>query len=253
MRSATGDEAAVRRRVMDEFLSGQRLLVIAPHADDETYGCAGTIARMKSLGGEVLVVLVSVGDLVHYSAEGGRLVTGSERRKEFEKAMAFLEVDDYDVLFEDERTHMRLESIPRRDLVALLERDGRLAIDKVKPSMIALPAVSYNQDHEAVFKAGFTACRPHVPTIKPFQRIVLSYDNPAISWSLEREKFHPNFYVDISQFLETKLRTVSFHASQLKPETHHASLRNVEELARVRGREISVDAAEAFMCYRFVV
>ena len=116
-----------------------------------------------------------------------------------------------------------------------------------------LPAASYNQDHEAVFRAGFTACRPHLPEVKPFQQLVLSCDNPAISWSLEREKFHPNFYVDITSYLAKKLEAVALHRSQLKPSVHHASPENIEYLARVRGREISVEAAEAFMCHRFVL
>ena len=47
----------------DEFLSRQRVLVISPHADDETYGCAGTIARIKDLGGQVYVSLISVGSV----------------------------------------------------------------------------------------------------------------------------------------------------------------------------------------------
>ena len=42
----------------DEFLRRQRVLVISPHADDETYGCAGTIARIKDLGGQVFVSLI---------------------------------------------------------------------------------------------------------------------------------------------------------------------------------------------------
>lgn len=229
------------------------MLVIAPHSDDEVFGCAGTMAKVKALGGEVFVVVVSVGDLVHYTNEGRAPVTGLTREQELKGAMEFLGVDDWDILIRDPSQHLRLDVMPRRDLIALLEQEGRLAIDRVKPSVVALPAISYNQDHEAVFKAGFTACRPHLPHVKPFQRIVLSYDNPAISWSLEREKFHPNFYVDISDYLETKMKAVSFHRSQIKHRIHHASLENVEWLARVRGREISVEAAEAFMCHRFVL
>ena len=238
---------------MNDFLSKQRLLVIAPHADDETFGCAGTIARIKDAGGEVFVIVVSVGDLAHYSDKSNHFVTGETRFNEFKAAMEFLKVDDCEVIYRDEKTHLRLDVIPQRDLIAILERDCRLAIDKIKPTAVALPASSYNQDHKAVFEAGFTACRPHLPEVKPFQTLVLSCDNPAISWSLEREKFHPNFYVDISDHLSTKLKAVSFHASQIKPSIHHASLENVEWLARVRGREISVEAAEAFMCHRFVV
>jgi len=242
-----------RRPTLDEFFAGQRLLVIAPHADDEVFGCAGTMAKIKDLGGEVYVVVVSVGDLVHYTDQGQVAVAGNTRVEELKGAMEFLGVDDWDVLIRDPTQHLRLDVMARRDLISLFERDGRLSIDRLKPSIVALPAVSYNQDHEAVFKAGFTACRPHLPEKKPFQRIVLSYDNPAISWSLEREKFHPNFYVDITDYLDSKMKAVQFHASQIKSRLHHASLENVEWLARVRGREISVEAAEAYMCHRFVI
>lgn len=239
---------------MERFLAKQRVLVIAPHADDEVYGCGGTIAKLKDLGSEVYVIVVSVGDVMHYGENSNKqLVSGDTRYKEFTSAMRFLKVDDFEVIYRDTDTHLRLDMIPRKELINLFERECRLAIDKVKPSIIILPAVSYNQDHEAVFRAGFTACRPHLPEIKPFQKIVLSCDNPAISWSLEREKFHPNFYVDISDYLETKLKAIKIHKSQLKPSIHHASVENIEALARVRGREISVEAAEAFMCHRFVI
>ena len=30
--------------VSDSFLASQRLLVVSPHADDESFGCAGTIS-----------------------------------------------------------------------------------------------------------------------------------------------------------------------------------------------------------------
>ena len=30
---------------LSSLLGDQRILVLAPHADDETYGCAGTIAK----------------------------------------------------------------------------------------------------------------------------------------------------------------------------------------------------------------
>jgi len=238
---------------MDSFLKKQRLLVLAPHADDEVFGCGGTIAKMKDLGAQVYVIVVSVGEVLHYGATKQEKVTGNTRYKEFEGAMEYLKVDDYEVIFNDTKTHLRLDAIPRRDLVQYFERDCKLAIDKIKPTMLILPAASYNQDHEAVFRAGFTACRPHLPDVKPFQKIVLSCDNPAISWSLEREKFHPTFYVDISNYLDKKLKAISFHKSQMKPSIHHASLENIENLAKVRGREISVEAAEAFMCHRFVI
>ena len=237
----------------DDLLAQQRCLVIAPHPDDEAYGCAGTMAKLKAEGSEVFVIAVSAGDVHHYNVDKYSFVTGETRLEEFEAAMKALQVDDYELVFNDSEIHLKLDAMPMKELISLFEKDCRLAIDKIKPTMIILPAISYNQDHEAVFRAGFTACRPSLPDVKSFQKIVLSCDNPAISWSLEREKFHPNFYVDITDHLETKLKAVSCYRSQVRPRLHHASLENIEWLARVRGREVSVEAAEAFMVHRLLV
>ena len=259
-----------------------RVLVLAPHADDETFGCGGLIAKVKAEGGAVYVIVASVGDLHHYGAreealefepaplvagqraapagrerarggDGQRrrgLVAGADRARELEKAMAVLGVDGYEVLFTDPGTHLRLDAMPRRDLVAYIERDARYAMDKVEPTVLVLPEISYNQDHETLFKAGFTACRPHLPAHKAFTQIVLSCDAPQLGWSFQ--PFHPNFYVDITPYLKTKLRAHACHDSQLKPPPHHASLENLERLARLRGAEVAVEAAEAFRCHRFM-
>lgn len=237
---------------MENCLKQQRLLVISPHADDEAYGCAGTIAKIKDSGGEVFIMVMSIGDLKHYDGTDG-IVTKETRKKEFIKTAEFLKVDGYDIVYEDSEKHLRLDAIPRRELISVIESQSKVSIDRIKPTMIALPAISYNQDHCAVFHAGFTACRPHLPEIKPFQQIVLAYDNPTLSWNTEYEKFHPNFYVDISKYLDIKLKAMSFHSSQLRGSLHHCSMDNLNNLVRLRGREISVEAAEAFMCYRFVI
>jgi LmbE family N-acetylglucosaminyl deacetylase len=228
------------------------MLVIAPHADDEAFGCAGTMARIKSLGGEVFVVVVSVGDLVHYDGKG-KAVTGTSRTQELNEAMKLLRVDDFDILYQSTELHERIDTLPRRELIERLERDGRLAMNKIKPTMVAIPAISYNQDHEAVFRAALTACRPGVPEWKHLQPIVLSYDNTALFWSLEREKFHPNLYIDISDFLDIKIAALEKHQSQIKPPIHHSSPENLRHLSLTRGREISTIAAEAYMCLRFVL
>lgn len=238
--------------VEDSFLAKQRLLVIAPHADDECFGCAGTIARIKSLGGEAYVIVCSVGDLKHYDGKS-EIVTSGTREQELKEVMEYLGVDDWDLLYRDAESHLRMDMIPRRDLISQFERDSKLALDRLRPTMVAIPVGSYNQDHEAVFRAAFTAARPGVPDIKPFQRIVVGYDNTSLFWSLEREKFHPNFYVDITDFLDKKLGALEMYESQRRAPIHHSSVQNVDYIARVRGREVSVEAAEAYMTFRLVL
>lgn len=236
----------------DAYLAKQRLLVIAPHPDDESFGCAGTMARIKDLGGEVYVMVCSLGDLKHYDGKQ-EMVTGQTRASELENVMNYLKVDDYDILYRDAETHLRLDAIPRRDLIQQIEQTSKLAYDRLKPTMIAIPVSSYNQDHEAVFRAAFTAARPGVRTDKPFQSIVLGYNNTSLFWSLEHEKFHPNFYIDITGYLDQKLTALAMHKSQMRDAIHHSSVQNVEYTARLRGSEISVEAAEGYMTFRHVL
>jgi len=240
------------QQIADNFLAKQRLLVISPHADDESFGCAGTIAKIKQLGGEVYILVMSVGDLKLYNGKADP-VPGTAREQEFAAVAEFLGIDGYDIAFKDAKSHLRLDAMPLRDLIHIIEQGSSVALDKIKPTMVALPAISYNQDHVATFTAGFTACRPHDPTVKSFPEIVLSYDNQTLFWNVDYDKFHPNFYVDISDFLDIKLKALSMHESQLRHSPHHCSIENMEYLARTRGHHISVAAAEAYVCHRFML
>lgn len=240
----------------DEFLGRQRVLVISPHADDETYGCAGTIARIKDLGGQVHVSLVSVGSIDHYACvengSGMRHVTAHTRLREFADVMKLLKVDDWQVMFTDDDIHLALDTVPRRELVRLIERDARLSIERVEPTLLLIPWSSYNQDHEALFRACLTATRPGVRSQRHLVPYVLAYDNTSLFWSLEREKFHPNFYVDISEYLPVKLEAMRLHASQVREPEFHGSPESLEIMSKLRGREISADSAEGFMTLRAV-
>jgi LmbE family N-acetylglucosaminyl deacetylase len=241
-------------KISDEFLANQRILVISPHADDETYGCAGTIARAKSLGGEVYIILVSVADLAHYgdTDEGVRSMVVSHRTRleEFNAVMHYLKVDDWEVLFTDAETHLGLDALPRKKLIGLLESDARLSIDTLQPTMVLLPAVSYNQDHEALFRAGLTATRPGAPGQKYTVPFVLTYDNTSLFWSGETSRFHPNVYIDVSEFLDMKISALRMHASQVRGALYHGSPEGLELMTRARGREVSVEAAEGFCLLR---
>ena len=43
--------------------SNDKLLVIAPHADDEVLGCGGLISKIKDDGGKVFVLIFNVGSI----------------------------------------------------------------------------------------------------------------------------------------------------------------------------------------------
>jgi LmbE family N-acetylglucosaminyl deacetylase len=238
---------------LEAFLREQRLLVVAPHADDETAGAGGLIARVKAAGGRAYVLVLSTGELDHFDGKPGTRTHGSVRARELAEAMKVLGADDFEIVMENSDKHLKLDMIPRMELTNLIEREARLSTQKIDPTMVVFPAPSYNQDHEAVYKAGITACRPHLPAHKSFQRFVLVADAPQLAWSVP-PYFKPNFYVDLPpEFLERKIRAYRCHASQLRPAPSPASVEALRRLAEVRGAEISTAAAEAFECYRFVV
>jgi LmbE family N-acetylglucosaminyl deacetylase len=64
--------------------------------------------------------------------------------------------------------------------------------------------------------------------------------------------FQPQFYIDISQQVELKDRMLACHESQLSRSTDR-DFTSLPEMMRnqyhTRGRQASVDAAEAFRCY----
>ena len=45
---------------MNDF-SNEKLLVIAPHSDDEILGCGGLISKVKKGGGKVYVLIFNLG------------------------------------------------------------------------------------------------------------------------------------------------------------------------------------------------
>ncbi len=204
------------------------------------------MAKAIEAGHEVAVIIVSNADIGQYRQQHG-VARGSDRKGEMIAGLKELGVQNFEILFEDPDIHMRLDQLPMIDLVTKIERTAHLSIDAFRPSMLLLPASSYNQDHDIVYRAGIAACRPHLRHEKHFVPTVLIYDQPQLCWG---SSFTPNFYVDIEAWLPLKLAALSHHSSQLRDAPHHASLENVERLARLRGAAISCGAAEAFQCIR---
>jgi N-acetylglucosamine malate deacetylase 1 len=228
-------------------LSDKRLLVLAPHPDDEILGCGGLMAKIKDAGGKVFVIIFAVGNIKQI---GGESKTEA-RINEVEKVMEHMKVDGYEIVYMNDNIHLKLDVMPRKDLIDVIESKSKYSINKINPDIIAIPSLAcQNQDHEAVFHASFTACRPRVKEGLNNAPTVLVYEQVDNLWT--SRSFKPNFYVDISDYLDTKIEALSLYKSQMREEPNLRSIENVRKLSRLRGSEICVEAAEAFECYRFI-
>ena len=227
----------------------KRLLVIAPHPDDETLAAGGFMARVKAEGGEVFVMVMAAGTQQQYGSTSQVEI----RKAELEDAMRTLEVDQYEIVLSDIH-HLKLDALPRKELVDIIEKNSGVSIATVKPDILVFPGASYSQDHNAVYEGCVTATRPYPKSLKHAPDMILLYShfdeqfwNTNLSWQ------DNNFWVDISEYLETKERLLNCYPSQMKQgDGHWRTLDNILTTNKIYGKRAGVEAAEEFRCVKFL-
>jgi LmbE family N-acetylglucosaminyl deacetylase len=216
-----------------------RVLVIAPHPDDEVLGCGGTMIKHVSEGDEVYLCVVTKAYPPEWPEDEIR-----ERRDEVLKVNNILGTKK--TYFLDLPT-VKLDTIPQKELNEAIAK----VINKLQPEIVYIPhGGDVNSDHRLVFEAAMVAIRPR-PALAI--RKVLCYETLSeTEWAapLAENAFMPNLYVDISGVLATKLKAMSEYKSELKEFPHPRSLEAISALAKIRGATIGVKAAEAFMLIR---
>jgi LmbE family N-acetylglucosaminyl deacetylase len=246
----------------DAFLARQRVLVVAPHADDETLGCGGTIARIKDLGGAVYCLIGTFGGIEQYArpqdgyatsrhAPEMRFVSGSDRLGEFRSVIDILGIDGWDVMYGNE-FHIALDTVPLRDLIARIERSSAVSIDTLAPTMLLIPAATFNQDHEALFRACLAASRPSSSGRRNLVPTVMAYDNGTSHWARPSQAFTPNLYVDVSDYVDIKLKALNTYVSQGYGRSNGEEMAVLAAL-RTYGSHVGVAAAEAFQVLRMAL
>ncbi len=222
-----------------------RVLVIAPHADDESLGMGGTIARYVKSGADVHVAL-----LTGHGAEGPHPFiarTGFETvRREFDLAMDVLGVRHRHVR---DLPAVMLDSLPTHKINAV----ARELVESVRPHRLYLPfAYDLHRDHRELFYAFAVQARSYLPLGGAIEE-VWCYETPSethLAPAYLEPAFSPNRYVEIAEFLETKLKAIACYASQHQPAPLPRSREAMTALAQLRGSQIGAAAAEAFVLIR---
>jgi len=225
----------------------KRVLVIAPHADDEAMGCAGLLARLAERDCQVHVLYMAVDGFHHYGLD--RRTSYEERVSEIGAVTQLLGCG-YEIAYGDKDLIERLDTLPKRDLVDLFEA----AINEHRPDLLLLPyGTDYDQDHVATFWAAFAATRPIAEVFgKWLVPHVMTYEMTKINWAADPLP-RPVAYCDISAHLEVKQEAIRRYATQFRPSPHIRSPESVEALASIRGKEIGVEYAEAFGVLRTII
>ena len=230
----------------------QRLLIIAPHADDEILGCYSLIRKVKENQGKVFLLVFTLGG---YARVGGEVVKKEVWKKELTKVAQNLKIDSVDIgFFDDQIRH--LDTIELAELLELIELKSKVAISKIKPTMVAIPTIfSTHQDHTQAYKASMSALREHPQKIKALPQVVLSYESPEYYfWSAYSEfgRFSPNFYINLSKKeIQKKIKLFYIYKTQIRK--NHRDGKKIRGLAHIRGSEIGTEYAESYHIHRLYI
>jgi bacillithiol biosynthesis deacetylase BshB1 len=212
-------------------------LVIAPHPDDAELGAGGAILLLKAQGAAVGVLDLTNGEPTPYGS-------AEIRRCETDAASTLLGLDWRGNL-----------GLPNRALVADLDARHRLAemLRRLRPRYLLAPYwEDAHPDHVAAsalvdaarFWAKLTKTdlvgEPHYP-----QRIFYYF---SVHLRLHPR---PSFVLDITPFLETKMRALACYRSQFiegRPSTPPTLLDDLRDRARYWGWSIGTSYGEPFVC-----
>ena len=223
-----------------------KILVIAAHPDDEVLGCGGSMAKWSKNGHKVHVLIMAEGatsrdkkrDRVARQKELSHLAQSANKAG---KILGVQSVELFD--FPDNR----MDSVDLLDVVKSVEEH----IKKSKPEVVVTHhSGDLNIDHQITQQAVMAACRPQPG--HPVKRI-LSFEVPsATDWQSPTvcNHFVPNWFEDISETLELKIKALNAYKSEMRKWPHARSIEAVEYLARWRGASVGYEAAEAFMLIR---
>jgi LmbE family N-acetylglucosaminyl deacetylase len=218
-----------------------KILVIAPHPDDEILGVGGTIARYAAEGKEVYVAIVTKACPPDFSEEDAEI-----DRREALAAHRILGVKD--TIFMSFPA-ARLDTIPHRDL----NRELVKVCQQIQPDTIYIPFNGdIHLDHQKVFLSALVAARPNHSNAP---RYIYAYETLSeTNWYAPylTPNFVPNTFVDISAHLETKIEAMQAYASQIKPFPNERSEESLRALATLRGSTVNHFAAEAFVLIRAI-
>lgn len=225
------------------------ILAIGAHPDDVELGCGATLAKEIASGKKVGILDLTRGEL---GTRGSAEIRDKEALKAseilgavFRENLAFS-----DGFFSNDKRH-------QLEVVKILR--------KYQPEIVLCNAVEdRHMDHPKGSKLVSDAC-----FLSGLRKVETEYEgNPQKSWRpkqvyhyIQWKSIEPDFVVDVTGFMETKVAAVKAYSSQfydpnskepISPITSENFLDSVQYRARDLGRLIGAECAEGFTSERYI-
>lgn len=212
-----------------------KIIVFAPHNDDEVLGVGGTIAKYVKEGAQVYICEVTVGK-------------DKERANEIkQEALAAHEILGVTETFFLDFPVVGLTDLPIIELNKAIHK----IVQKIKPDIAYIPHKGdMHIDHTIVAESAMVALRPvDSPQIKS----IYAYETLSeTEWNIPSidNVFIPTVYNDITETIDKKIEAMKCYKSQLYEFPHPRSLKAIKALSNLRGSTVCVNNAESFMLIR---
>ena len=180
----------------------EKVLVLAPHMDDEVIGCGGTLYKHILKGADITVVFLTdgkagSGTLLNHSVSERRikeLELTEIRKKESKIALKTLGIKE-GIFLSGEDSNLHSNDIINDEL--------KMILNKVRPELVYLPFfLEEHPDHRAVSRILLDAVDD------------INFNFDCMGYEVWTPLF-PNCYVDISGSVENKEKALRAYESQL--------------------------------------
>lgn len=215
-------------------------LVIAPHPDDETLGCGGSLLRARAEGDEIYWLIVTqISERFGFTSQ--RVEKRSKEIEDVAEAYGFSEMVQFDY------PPAMLDTFPLKELVGSICNE----VKRIQPTDIYLPYRSdAHSDHKVVFDASISASKwfryESVERVYAYETL----SETDFDLSTNSTGFRPNVFVDISDTIERKIEISSIYESEFETHPFPRSFTSMRALAELRGAASGFSAAESFMLLR---
>lgn len=222
-----------------------KVLVIAPHADDETLGAGGTIAKHTRAGDHVTIAV-----LTGHGRDRPHPVwppdAWDQVRAECREAADVMGVQE--LIFEEVPALLATEE-PIYKVNSVVSK----VVQQAAPEILYVPfPFDLHRDHREFFQSLSIAYRPTSDVGKRIKAIYCYETQSETHWNIPYVEagFLPTHFVDITDTIDVKRKALECYKSQMHPFPETRSMQALDALALWRGSLIGVAAAEAFVTVR---
>ena len=212
-----------------------KILVIAPHPDDETIGCGGTLLRHIDNKDEINFLLITK----LFKENGWKQEFIIQKNKEIKKIE---NVYKFKNSYKLDLPSTGLDVVPISVLVKKISK----VISEVKPNIVYTNySNDVHTDHQIVSKAVLSSLKwfrhPSIKTALMYE--TLSETNFNFQ---SNNFFTPNKFINISKYLEKKIKIMKIYKSEIDKHPFPRSENAVRANALLRGSQCGFKFAEAF-------